>query len=108
MFAARGGFERLRENGIFQPEIQEARAGDFHLFADVGNIELGQDFRRELARIHFARFGERHQRVGLVVAKFRIARADQNGGDIGVRQNPADGSLQFQFDLFVRKHALKS
>ena len=33
MFAARGGFERLREHGIFQPEIQEARAGDFHFFA---------------------------------------------------------------------------
>ena len=94
MFAARRRFERLRKDGIFQPEIQEARAGDFHFFTDVGNVELGHRVGGELARIQLPRFGERHERVGLVVAKFRIARTDENGGDIGVRQNFADGGLQ--------------
>ena len=95
MFAARGAGQRLRERGILQPEIQEARAGDFHFFAKFGNVQLGQHVGGELARIQFARLGQRHQRVALVIAKFRIGTgADENGGDIGVRQHGADGGLQ--------------
>ena len=105
MFAARGGFQRLRQDGIFQPEIQEAGTGDLHLFANIRNIEFRNNIGGKLARIQFPRFGQRHQRVGLVVAKFGIrARTDQNGGDIGVRQDGADGGLQFRLNLFVRKH----
>jgi hypothetical protein len=114
MLAARSGFERLCEGGIFQPEIQEARAGDFHFFANIRNIELRQHIGGELARIHFPGLGERHERIALVIAKFRVGTwADQNGGNgirlhfisaRQVRQNGADGGLQLQLDLFVWKH----
>ena len=105
MFAARGSLERAGQRGIFQPEIQEARAGDFHLLANFGDIEFGQHVGGELARIHFPRLGQRHERVALVIAELRVrARTDQNRGDVGVRQDRADGGLQLQFDLFVRQH----
>jgi hypothetical protein len=104
MFATRRRFQRLYESGIFQPEIQEARAGDFHFFANFGNVKLSERVGGELARICFAHLGERHQGVGLVVAKFRIARADKHSGDICVRQNLKDGCLELQLNLFVWQH----
>ena len=96
--------EHFVERGIFQPEIQEASAGDFHFLANVGNIQFGQNICRQagadsfcaLWRATSARcFGNR-----------RIS--DRTGGrerrkHVGVRQNFADGGLQFQFDLFVRQ-----
>ena len=78
----------------FQSEIQEARASDLHFFTNIGKVELRHDIGGKLARIEFSRFGQGHQSVALVVAKFRIARADENGGDIGLRQDGADGGLQ--------------
>ena len=105
MFSARRGFERLGERGRLEPEIQEARAGNFHLLAPIANIQLGEHVGGELARIHFARLGERHERVALVIAEFGIGtRTDQNNGGVGVRQDRADGGLELQFDLFVRQH----
>ena len=102
MFAARGGFERLREHGGFQPEIQEARAGDFHFLAPIGNVEFGQHVRGELARIHFPRLGQRHQRVGLVIAEFRVgARAHENDGNVSIRHDRAHRLLEVLFDEFV-------
>src|ERR1039458_7059849 len=100
--AGRRRVERLREDGIFQPEIQEACAGDFHFFADVGHVQLGERVGGELARIQFPHLGERHQRVALVVAKFWIARTNKHDGNIRIRQNFADGGLQLQLNLFVR------
>jgi len=76
MLAARGGLQNFFQRGIFQPEIQEAGAGDFYFFAEVGNIQFGERVAGKLARIGFANIGERYQGVGLVVAKFRIARPD--------------------------------
>ena len=105
MFAARRGLKRLDHYGRFQPEIQEARAGDFSLFAKFRNIEFGQHVRGKLARIHFPRLGQRHQRVALVIAKFGIgARTDKNHGGVSFRQNRANGGLKLQFNLFVRQH----
>ena len=40
MFAARGRLQRFNEDGIFQPEIQEACARDFLFFANVRKIKL--------------------------------------------------------------------
>ena len=95
MFTARRGFERLREGGIFEMEIQEAGAGNFHRLANFSNVQFCQHVGGQLARIHFARLGQRHERVGLVIAKFRVGTGtDQNGGDIGVRQDGADGGLE--------------
>ena len=104
MFATRGGFERLREQSIFQSEIQETGTGDLNLFANFGNIELGQHVGSELARIQLTLFGERHERVRLIIAEFRITRADEHDGGIGIRQNFTDGGLQGKFNLFVRQH----
>jgi hypothetical protein len=58
-----------------------------------------------LSRIHLPRLGQRHQRVALVIAEFRVGtRPDQNRKDVRFRQDGADGLLQTEFDLFVRKH----
>ena len=105
MFAARRGFERLGEHGNLEPKIQEARTGDFHRLAPLVHVEPGDHVGGELARIHFARLGERHERVALVIAEFGIGtRTDQNHGGVGVRQDRADGGLELQFNLFVRQH----
>ena len=105
MFSARRGFERLGEHRMLEPEIQEARAGNFRLLAPIANIQPGDHIGGKLARIHFARPGERHERIALIIAEFGIGtRADQNNGGVGVRQYRADGRLELQFDLFVRQH----
>ena len=108
VFAARGGLERLRERGMLQPEIQEARAGDFNLLADFSNIQSCQNIGCELTRIQLSRLGQRHQRITLVIAKFRVGtRTDENRREVRLRQNGADGMLQTEFDLFVREHAVR-
>ena len=104
MFAARGGCERLLEQHRLEPEVQEAGAGDFNFFANTGNIQLRQRVGGELARVQPARLGERHERIALVVAEFRVARADEHGGNVRIRQNFADGGLQLRFDLLVWQH----
>ena len=104
MFAPGGGINCLRERGWQETEIQEARAGDFNFLAEGRDVELRDHIGGELARIEFARLGQGHQRVGLVVAEFSVARADKDGRNIGVRQHQADGLLQKEFDLFVRQH----
>ena len=68
-----------------------------HTFA---HVELGEHVGGELARVQLPRLGQRHQRVGLVVAELRVgARADQDGGDVRVRQDgarrPAAGAVRF-------------
>jgi len=105
MFAARRGFERPGEHGRLEPEIQEARSRDFHLLAPLVHVEFGNRVGGELARIHFARLGERHERVALVITELGIGtRTDQNHGGVRVRQDRADGGLELQFNLFVREH----
>ena len=105
MFAARGGFERFCEGGCSEGEIKEAGTGDFDFVAPFGDIEFGEDVGGELARVHFARLGQGHQGVALVIAEFRVGGgADQDGGGVGVGEDGADGLLQADFDLFMRKH----
>ena len=95
VFAARRCRERLVQHGRFEPEIQEASTRDFDLLAQVGEVELGQHIGGELAGIEFALLGKRHEGVALVIAEFRVARADQYGGDIGVGQHREGGGLEF-------------
>ena len=105
MFAAGGGQESTGEHGAFKPEIQEAGAGNFHILAHIADVELGKHAGGKLAGIHFSRLGQRHQRVALIIAEFRIgARTDENSGGSGIRQDRADSLLQFQLDLFMRQH----
>ena len=105
MLAARGGFERLRERGIFQPEIQEARAGDFHFLANIGNIEFGQHVGRRAGADSFCApwpatsarcFGNR-----------RISDRDTGGRERWKHRRPAKRRgrrLAGGFNLFVRQH----
>ena len=87
--------QRLRQRGRFEPEIQEAGPGDLHFLANLRNFEFGEHVRSELTRIQFARLGQRHHSVALVIAKLRVGtRTDQNGGDISVWQLGADGGLE--------------
>jgi hypothetical protein len=55
-----------------------------------------------LARIQFSRLGQRHQRVALVIAEFRVrTRPHEHGGDIGVGQDFPNRPLQSGLDFFV-------
>lgn len=52
--------------------IDETRAGDFHLVGDAGKIQRGDDLFGQRARIGFQCLGGAHHAVGLVVAEFRL------------------------------------
>jgi hypothetical protein len=61
-----------------------------------------------LARVHLPGFGERHEGVRLVVAEFRVrARADEDGGNVSVRQGSAYRPLEALFEEFVGEHYLR-
>ena len=72
MFAPRGRFQRLCERGGVEPEIQKTCAGDFDRFAPLGDIKGRDHIRGQLAWVHLARLGQRHQRVDLVIAELRV------------------------------------
>ena len=87
------GFRRA-PSGLSR-KFRKPGAGDLDLLAPRGDVESGEHVGGELARIQFARLGQRHQRVALVIAELRVgAGAHEHGGNIGVRQHGADGCLQ--------------
>ena len=99
MLAARGGRDRFTHGCRRESKIQEARAGDFHLLANVLNVEFGEHVGRKLARIHLSLFGQRHERVGLVVTELWVgAGAHKHGGKVCVRQNRYDRVAQTLFE----------
>jgi hypothetical protein len=105
MFAVRRGLKRLDHYGRFQPEIEEARSGDFHLLTQIIDVEFRQHIGGKLARIYFSRLGERHERVALVIAEFRVGTGpNQNNGRVSIRYDCTDSGLELQFNLFVRQH----
>src|SRR5215472_1844026 len=109
MLAARRRLERPRQRRGLEPEIKEASSSHLNLLAAVAHVELAEDISRELARVQFPGLGQRHQRIGLVVAELGIrARPDQNRGNIGIGQNGAHGSLQALFDEQVWEHRANS
>ena len=86
----------------FEPEIQEAGAGHLDLLAAVADLQLGEHVGGQLARIQLPGLGQRHQRVGLVVAELGIgAGTDQHGRSVCVRQDGAHGCLEALFDESV-------
>ena len=108
VFPARGGLQGLGQRLRFEAEVQETGAGDLHLLAAVGDIEFGDHVGGQLARVQFPGLGQRHQGVGLVIAEFGVrAGADQNGGNVSVRQDSTHRLLEALFDEFVREHWLK-
>ena len=108
VFPARGTLKGLGQRGRFEAEVQETRAGDLHRGASIGDIQFGDHVRGQLARIQFPGLGERHQCIGLVIAKLGVrAWADQNSGNISVRQYSSHCLLEALFDEFVGEHRLK-
>ena len=105
MFAARGGLQGLGQRRRFEPEIQEAGAGDLHLLATIADLKFGDHVGGQLARVQFPGLGQRHERVGLVIAELRVrARADQHRGNVSVRQDGSHRLLEALFDEFVGEH----
>jgi len=103
MFAAHRRFERLREGRGLQPEIEEARPGNLHLFTPLAHVEIRDHLGRELARVHLPLLGQRHQRVGLVIAELRIRAwpdEDRGGGRLG--QHRGHGLPQTLFKKKVK------
>ena len=105
VFAPHSRGKIFRELGGFETEIQEPGTGNLHFFARVGQIQFGEHIGGELARIEFPGLGEGHQGVALVITKFGFGTgADENDGDIRIRQNRQNGGLQANLNLFMRQH----
>ena len=79
MFAARRGFERCASAEIFSRKFRKPAPAISTFSQNSRNIEFGQHVGGQLARIQLARLGQRHQRVALVIAEFRVGtRTDEN------------------------------
>ena len=73
MFAARGGLAAFAASTeAFSRKFRKPAPAISTFSQTFGNVELGQHVGGELARIHFPHLGERHQRVALVIAEFRV------------------------------------
>ena len=94
-FGASLGLKRLGQRRGFEAKIDEACPRQFHTLAPFTDVELRHHLTGDLARIHPPLLGKRYQRVALVVAELWVgARADQQRGGLGARQNLAGGLLQ--------------
>src|ERR1019366_7583259 len=88
VFSARGRLQGLGERCRFEPEVKEACAGNLHALAHIADLKLGDYVCRQLAWVQFPGLGERHQRVGLVIAELRVRTgADQDCGNVSVYQH---------------------
>jgi hypothetical protein len=105
MVAARRGPQRFRKSIRLKSEVQETRAGDFHLLAPLTDIEFRDDVRSKLAGIELARLGQSHHRIALVITKLGVGtRLNENVGDICAGQHRPDSFLKSQFNLIVWQH----
>ena len=102
MFSPGRAGERLHDRGSFEPEVEEARPGNLSVLAPLADVQFRHDVGGQLAWIQLALPGECHERVGLVIAEFRIrARAHQDGAHGGIGQDRGDGGLQTLFEEVV-------
>src|SRR5687767_2000763 len=84
-------------------EVEKSWARDFDWVTQRPDVELSDNVRRELARIHLPLFGERHERVALIVAKLWVwARADLNRVQVGIRQDLRDGLAELLLEFLVQ------
>jgi len=72
----------LEKPGI-QPQVDEARTGNFHLPANPGHIEMINDVLCHFPWFLFQTFSKRQGDVGLVVTETRIRRGRDLRTDIG-------------------------
>ena len=78
----------------FQMEIKITRPGNLHPLTPLAQIHPGLHGNRQVARIHFPLLGQAHQRVTLVVAKYRVTGPNQDPGQNRIRQFIGNGGLQ--------------
>ena len=57
---------------VLEPQIDEARPGNFRRLAQLGHVERSHKLRRNLPRRLAQPLAQRHRAVRLVVAKLRI------------------------------------
>ena len=60
---------------VLQPQVDEARPGDFRRLAEVGHVEPADDLGGHLARRPAQPLAQRHGEVGLVIAELRVLAA---------------------------------
>jgi hypothetical protein len=108
VLAAHGGLEGLDERCRLEPEVKEACASNLHWVTSISDVKLGDHVSRQLPWVQFPGLGQCHEGVGLVIAEFRVRTgADQNVGNVSLRQNSAHRPLEALFDEFMGKHCLK-
>ena len=101
--AAIGGFECFLDGGGFEAEIEKTGSGNFDFFTKICGIETCQDVRGQLTRVHFAFFGQGHERGGLIIAEFWIrAGADLKGSGIRFGPDGPDSLTQPLFQYFMQ------
>ena len=99
MLTPRGTRERLFNGRSLEPEVEKTRARDLDFLAPLAHVQLRDHVGGKLARVHLALLGQRHERVGLVIAELRIgAGAHENRGQVCVGQERGDGGLQTLFE----------
>ena len=103
MFPLRSFFQQSRR----RPLSLRGSSGNLLLrFRPVqrrADVELCQNVRCQLARVHLSLLGERNQRVALVIAELRIgARAHLHRVQIGIRQDLRDGLAELLLEFFVQ------
>ena len=105
VFSARGGLQGFGQHRWFEAEIEKAGARSLDFLTTIADLKFGDHVGGQLARVHFAGLGQRHEGVGLVIPELRVrAGADENGSYVSVRQNGVYGLLETLFDEFVREH----
>jgi hypothetical protein len=59
---------------VFQPQVDEARPGDFRRLAEISQVELGDDLGGQIARLLVQLLAQGHGKVGLVIAEAGVLR----------------------------------
>ena len=69
------GRELTDEPLVFQPQVDEARPGDFRRLAEIGHVEPGDDLGGQLLRLLVQLLAQGHGEVGLVIAEAGVLGA---------------------------------
>ena len=92
MIAPRGRLQHVGNGVGFKPEVEKTGARHRRRFARLRHVEVAQKIRRQLPRVEFAGFGQRHHGVDLVIAETGIgAGLNLDCAGIGIWQHPGQG-----------------
>ena len=81
-------------------EIEETAPRNRHGFAELGDVETGNDVRGDLARVEFTFLGQAHEGGGFVIAVAGIGTwSEQHAGQIRVGQDVGNGLVEGRLEL---------